>query len=77
MIGKSLIINFARSPTEIKPFSCKICDKQFTQRANLQKHERVHTGERPFVCPICRKCYAQHSNMKKHVLTHNKANDSM
>lgn len=34
-----------RSFPDEKPFACKLCPKQFTQRANLKKHEMVHTGK--------------------------------
>jgi Zinc finger, C2H2 type len=27
-----------------KPFKCKECNKAFTQRANLKKHELIHSG---------------------------------
>ena len=30
--------------TGVKPFECYICSKTFTQRANLNKHIRIHTG---------------------------------
>lgn len=31
-----------------KPFQCKLCPKQFSQRANLNKHLMLHTGLKIF-----------------------------
>lgn len=68
---------FLESFLDEKPFKCSLCPKQFTQRANLKKHEMVHTGERPYQCPICKKAYAQYANMKKHMLVHAKSKQSV
>jgi len=32
---------------------CQFCEKSFTTRWKLIRHERSHTGERPYPCPIC------------------------
>lgn len=55
-----------------RPYKCEDCDKTFTQRANLKKHEMVHLGLRPHSCPICYRSYSQYSNLKKHLLVHQK-----
>ncbi|XP_069606547.1 oocyte zinc finger protein XlCOF22-like isoform X2 [Ranitomeya imitator] len=53
-----------------KLFSCRECDRCFTVRSNLIKHERIHTGERPFSCSECGKCFNQKSDLNRHQRIH-------
>uniref|UniRef100_A0A8C7Y4T5 C2H2-type domain-containing protein n=1 Tax=Oryzias sinensis TaxID=183150 RepID=A0A8C7Y4T5_9TELE len=53
-----------------KPFSCKECDKGFSQITGLQNHMRSHTGEKPFSCKECEKSFSQTSSLKTHMRTH-------
>ncbi|EJW75649.1 zinc finger protein [Wuchereria bancrofti] len=53
-----------------KPYSCRICKKNFTDSSNMKTHVMTHTGEKPYSCSICKKSFSKFSNMKRHMMIH-------
>ena len=53
---------------EKKTFSCKSCDKRFTQSRNLKLHiNKVHKGQEIFPCKSCGKNFTQSNNLTLHI----------
>ena len=49
---------------------CNICEKKFTYKNGLIRHERIHTGEKPYQCNFCDKKFNDRSHAKRHERIH-------
>ena len=47
-----------------KPFSCKYCDKKFSEPNDLYKHDSTHADDKPFSCNHCEKKFTPLSDLK-------------
>lgn len=49
---------------------CKICEKTFAKRWNLQAHYRSHLGEKKFQCTICGAKFTRKHSLNYHMTCH-------
>lgn len=56
-------------PSSQRPFRVS-CFSRFSDRSNLSKHQRTHSGDKPFQCPHCDKAFRHSSTLKDHENIH-------
>ncbi|MGH0159086.1 UNVERIFIED_CONTAM: hypothetical protein FKN15_061228 [Acipenser sinensis] len=62
--------NYISHVKEHRLYLCLRCGKTFSQKSNLTRHIRVHTGMKPFECPLCKKAFSQKATLQDHVNLH-------
>ncbi|KAJ0050821.1 hypothetical protein NL108_008153, partial [Boleophthalmus pectinirostris] len=53
-----------------RPFHCPQCGASFTQKGNLLRHIKLHSGEKPFKCPMCSYACRRRDALSGHLRTH-------
>ncbi|XP_058120629.1 zinc finger protein 467-like [Anopheles ziemanni] len=56
---------------DVKPFGCTSCNKKFSRKDKLHRHERVHQRERQsFECPTCAAKFQRKGALASHLKIH-------
>ncbi|XP_031634401.1 zinc finger protein OZF-like [Contarinia nasturtii] len=65
--GRSSKQSAAKGP---KKHKCHLCNYASSNKPNVTRHIRTHTGKTPFECEICAKTFSDKSNLNRHQKIH-------
>lgn len=54
----------------LRIFSCPDCNKSFSSRFKLSRHQLIHGGERQYRCDICERSFHRKDHLKNHRQIH-------
>ncbi|XP_064117269.1 zinc finger protein 62 homolog [Macrobrachium nipponense] len=63
-------INEIKPPDLNRKYGCIVCGKRFHSKANLLRHEMIHSGKKNFPCGICGKEFSREYNLINHRRIH-------
>lgn len=56
--------------SNMKIWTCKDCNKNYSSKNLLDEHRNMHTGDRPYKCPHCVKDFASKYTLTAHMKIH-------
>ena len=56
--------------TGIKKLQCKVCEKKFSQKGDLNRHMLTHTKVKAHECDICKKNFTRRDSLLRHFRIH-------
>ncbi|XP_063621512.1 zinc finger protein 69-like isoform X1 [Cydia splendana] len=62
--------NHIATHQEKKRYSCSQCTRSFAQKANLQVHQKQHTGVKDHICEVCGAGFYSQKSLVRHNLIH-------
>ncbi|XP_011610695.2 uncharacterized protein isoform X1 [Takifugu rubripes] len=67
VLGSSAALESHVGLHAVRPFSCRLCGKYFTDTKALKRHDRVHRNGRIHVCQKCGKGFVYRFSLTKHL----------
>lgn len=67
VLGSSAALESHVGLHAVRPFSCRLCGKYFTDTKGLKRHGRVHRNGRIHVCQKCGKGFVYRFSLTKHL----------
>ncbi|XP_069671848.1 zinc finger protein 432-like isoform X2 [Periplaneta americana] len=67
---KTLKEHHLANHSDIKPYKCDKCDRNYGSLASLDIHKATHSNETPFLCDLCGKSFKHVSNLRSHKRSH-------
>lgn len=61
-----------KTHSDVKPFICSVCNKDFRREALLRRHETIHTQTPKYMCTQCEDTYVVKEDLDKHMRKHEK-----
>ncbi|CCM00658.1 uncharacterized protein FIBRA_02696 [Fibroporia radiculosa] len=62
----------APSTRASQTWNCSVCQRTFSRKYELNRHEVSHANVKPFECKHCQKCFAQKTALRTHYNSHTK-----